>query len=49
MPIKQTIVTGKVPVHIFTNDIEAQAKRQLENVSQLPFIHHHVAAMPDVH
>ena len=49
MPIKQTIVTGKVPVHIFTNEIEAQAKQQLANVSQLPFIHHHVAAMPDVH
>ncbi len=49
MPIKQTITTGKVPVHIYTDDVEAQAKQQLENVSQMPFIHHHVAAMPDVH
>src|SRR6201986_4987469 len=29
--------------------IEPQALQQLRNVASLPFIHKHVAAMPDVH
>lgn len=29
--------------------IEEQAKRQLENLASLPFIHKHVAVMPDCH
>lgn len=33
----------------WTNDIEEAALKQIENVSNLPFIHHHVAIMPDVH
>ncbi len=49
MPIKKQITKGKVPVKIFTDDIELEAYQQLLNISQLPFIHHHVAAMPDVH
>src|SRR5690348_15064254 len=49
MPVRQTITTGAVPVKIFTDEVEASALEQLENVSQLPIVHHHVAAMPDVH
>jgi tRNA-splicing ligase RtcB len=49
MPILQTLNKGKVPVHIWTGDTESSALDQLTNVSQMPFIHHHVAAMPDVH
>ena len=49
MPILQTLNKGKVPVHIWTGDTESTALNQLENVSRMPFIHHHVAAMPDVH
>lgn len=49
MPIKTLITKGKVPVKIFTDDIEHEAYQQLLNISQLPFIHSHVAAMPDVH
>lgn len=49
MPIKKQITKGNVPVKIFTDDIEHQAYQQLLNISHLPFIHHHVAAMPDVH
>jgi tRNA-splicing ligase RtcB len=49
MPILQTLNKGKVPVHIWTGDTESTALDQLANVSQMPFIHHHVAAMPDVH
>ena len=33
----------------WTGDIEGQALQQLRNVAQLPFVFHHVAAMPDVH
>lgn len=29
--------------------LEQQALQQLRNLAELPFIHHHVAAMPDVH
>ena len=49
MPIKTTITSGKVPIQVYTDDIEPAARQQLLNVSQLPFIHHHVAVMPDVH
>lgn len=38
-----------VPVKIWTDYVEATAEQQLVNVSKLPFVHHHVAAMPDVH
>lgn len=40
---------GRVPVKVYTDEIEAAARRQLANLSQLPFIHSHIAAMPDVH
>jgi tRNA-splicing ligase RtcB len=49
MPVKMTLNQGKVPVKIYTEEIESKALEQLRNISQLPFIHHHVAAMPDVH
>ena len=49
MPIKITLNKGKVPVKIFTNDVDSGSLTQLSNISQLPFIHHHIAAMPDVH
>jgi tRNA-splicing ligase RtcB len=49
MPVKQVIEEGRVPVRIYTGDIEASAQKQLVNLSQLSIVHHHVAAMPDVH
>lgn len=49
MPVKMTISKGLVPVNIYTDDVESEALQQLTNISQLPFVHHHVAAMPDVH
>ena len=49
MTIKQTLNKGRVPVHIWTDDTESSALDQLANVSKMPFVHHHVAAMPDVH
>ena len=49
MPIAQEITTGRVPVKIWTPSLEGTARKQLENLAQLPIIHDHVAAMPDVH
>jgi tRNA-splicing ligase RtcB len=49
MPVKHILDKGQVPVKIYTDEIEASALAQLHNISQLPFIHSHVAAMPDVH
>ncbi len=49
MPIRQIIEGGRVPVKVFTDDLEAHARQQLANVSQLPIVFGHVAAMPDVH
>jgi tRNA-splicing ligase RtcB len=49
MPVIQEINEGRVPVRIYTGEVEASAREQLVNVSRLPIIHHHIAAMPDVH
>ena len=49
MPIKQTLTDQRVPVKIWTDDVDERSKQQLSNIASLPFIHHHVAAMPDVH
>lgn len=52
MTIKQVIAGPdvRVPVKIWTNDIELQALEQARKLAQLPFIHKNgVALMPDVH
>jgi tRNA-splicing ligase RtcB len=49
MPVRQTFEEGRVPVKVYTDEVEASARRQLVNLSQLSIVHHHVAAMPDVH
>ena len=49
MPVLQEIREGGVPVKVYTGEMEAAARQQLVNVSRLPIVHHHVAAMPDVH
>ncbi|HEU4353421.1 MAG TPA: RtcB family protein [Burkholderiales bacterium] len=49
MPVRQEISEGLVPVKVYTGEIEPEARAQLVNISCLPIVHHHVAAMPDVH
>jgi tRNA-splicing ligase RtcB len=49
MPIKFSLNKGTVPVKVFTDDIDDASIQQLGNMAQLPFIHSHIAAMPDVH
>ncbi|MFO1256973.1 MAG: RtcB family protein [Gammaproteobacteria bacterium] len=49
MPVKQTLLSGLVPIKIFTDHVEPGALSQLVNLSQLPIVHGHIAVMPDVH
>ena len=49
MPVVEVISEGLVPVKVYTGGIEPGARKQLVNVACLPIVHHHVAAMPDVH
>jgi tRNA-splicing ligase RtcB len=44
-------VAGGSPVKMWTRGVpvEEEARRQLANTARMPFIHQHVAAMPDVH
>jgi tRNA-splicing ligase RtcB len=49
MPIRQELRDGLVPVRLYTDDVDAKSLEQLANVARLPIVHHHVAAMPDVH
>lgn len=48
---KQFLGKGVVPIFGWTEgvQVEDQALGQLRNVAKMPFIHHHVAVMPDVH
>lgn len=43
--------TSRYPVKSWTHGVpvEYQARQQLRNLADMPFIHKHVAAMPDVH
>ncbi len=49
MPIIDVLSSEKCPVKIWTDQVDEKTKQQLRNIAGLPFIHHHVAAMPDVH
>ena len=49
MPVKTVLDGSSTPVRIWTDDIDEGSKAQLANIASLAFIHHHVAAMPDVH
>lgn len=49
MPICHVITENRVPVKIWTDDVDERSLEQLGNLAKMPFIHHHVAAMPDVH
>lgn len=53
MPVKielnKNSGNGFKPVKIYTRDIENEALAQLKKIAELPIIHSHIAAMPDVH
>jgi tRNA-splicing ligase RtcB len=48
MPIRQTL-RSRVPVKVWTDDVDESARKQLVNTGALPFVFRHVAAMPDTH
>lgn len=43
------ITTERLPIKIWTDDIEESALNQLKNLANLPFAFKHIAAMPDCH
>ena len=45
----EEIIINNRPVKIWTDFVEASAMRQIENLTTLPFLFHHLAIMPDVH
>ena len=46
--MKVKIINNR-PVKIWTSNVEESAMRQIENLTTLPFLYHHLAIMPDVH
>lgn len=49
MPIKTVLSGSRVPVKIWSQEVDETAKRQLALTGNLPFVFKHVAVMPDVH
>ena len=42
-------IINRWPVKIWTDLVEDSAMKQIENLTTLPFLYHHLAIMPDVH
>lgn len=47
--MKKVISDTRKPIKIWATDLEAEAEQQVRNLAGLPFIHSHVAVMPDAH
>jgi tRNA-splicing ligase RtcB len=47
--MKQVISTEGVPIKMWLDDIEDGAVSQAKNLANLPFVHKHIAIMPDSH
>lgn len=47
--MQKVISDTRVPVKIWASQIEDEAIEQVKNLANLPFIHSHVAVMPDAH
>lgn len=47
--MKREIQETSSPIKIWASDLEPAAEAQVRNVASLPFIHNHVAVMPDAH
>ena len=47
--MKQVITTERFPIKLWLDDIEPEALAQARNLANLPFVHRHVAIMPDAH
>lgn len=49
MPIQKVLTQQRVPVRVWASDVDKRLQEHLSNIASLPFIPHHVAAMPVVH
>ena len=47
--MEKVISSERVPIKIWSNDIEDQAIEQAKNLANLPFAYKHIALMPDAH
>lgn len=47
--MQRVIADQSKPIKIWASDLEPEAEAQLRNMAEMPFIHRHVAAMPDAH
>jgi tRNA-splicing ligase RtcB len=47
--MKSTVKTEKVPIKLWLDNVEPDTMQQARNLANLPFIHRHVALMPDAH
>ncbi len=45
----KTISSEKNPIKLWLEDIDHDTLEQAKNLANLPFLHHHVAIMPDAH
>lgn len=47
--MKKIITSEKQPIKLWLDDIDAGAMEQARNLANLPFVHKHIAVMPDAH
>ncbi len=47
--MQKTVKTEKKPIKLWLDDMEQGAMEQARNLANLPFIHSHIAIMPDAH
>ena len=45
----ETKIINNRLVKIWASSVDAKAMQQIENLTTLPFLFHHLAIMPDVH
>lgn len=48
-PFPSSDAKAASPVHVWAKTLDDKSREQLLNTASLPFVFHHVAAMPDVH
>ncbi len=47
--MEQIISTENKPIKLWLKDIDSGAMEQAKNIANLPFVHSHIAVMPDAH
>ena len=47
--MRKTVTTEKKPIKLWLEEIDSGAMEQAKNLANLPFVHSHIAIMPDAH